>query len=170
MTQGCSGPHTGGISRVSAETCCAISWPELSRPTPRICAPFVRIRHRQTKPAAAPRHAAQLTLRPLPTVASLLWTCVQCVERARYGPAHPNGASSGGAFGFWRLSAREGSRRLGVFRDGGRFMGVNSTQPSCRSGRWRGGSRAVGRSDATCLFRRNGEDAERNAAPFLPHF
>jgi hypothetical protein len=27
-----SGPHTGGISRLSAETCCAISWPELSRP------------------------------------------------------------------------------------------------------------------------------------------
>jgi hypothetical protein len=70
VTQGCSGSQTGGISRLSAETCCAISWPELSRPTPRIFAPFVRIRHRQTKPAAAPRRAAQLAPRPLPTLSA----------------------------------------------------------------------------------------------------
>ncbi len=49
---------TGGISRLSAETCCVLSWPELSRPTPRIFALFVRIRQRQTNPAAAPRRAA----------------------------------------------------------------------------------------------------------------
>ncbi len=70
VTQGCSGPPTGGFSRLSEETCCAISWPELSRPTPRIFAPFVQIRHRQTKPAAAPRRAAQLTPRPLPTLSA----------------------------------------------------------------------------------------------------
>ena len=36
--------------------------------------------------------------------------------------------SSSGAFGFWRLSAREGTRRLGRFRGGGRFMSAKSTQ------------------------------------------
>jgi hypothetical protein len=34
------------VARVSAETCCAISCLELSRPTPRIFAPLFRIRHR----------------------------------------------------------------------------------------------------------------------------
>ena len=98
VTQGCSGPHTGCISRVSAETCCAISWPELSRPTPRIFAPFVRIRHRQTKPAAAPRRAAQLAPRPLPTLASRLRLCIKVARRARYGPTQPKRGVVG-----WRL-------------------------------------------------------------------
>ena len=51
-------PCACGISRLLTEPCCAISWPEVGRPTPRIFAPFVRIRHRQTKPAAAPRRRA----------------------------------------------------------------------------------------------------------------
>jgi hypothetical protein len=74
------------------------------------------------------------------------------VRSGRYGPAHPNGASSGGAFGFWRLSAREGTRRLGRFRVRGRLMGAKSSQRSRRSGRWRGDSGAVGRSDATAAY------------------
>jgi hypothetical protein len=48
------GRRTGGISRLSAATCCAVPWHELTRPTPRMSAPFVQIRARQTKPAAAP--------------------------------------------------------------------------------------------------------------------
>ena len=89
VTQGCPGPHTGGISRVSAETCYAISWPELSRPTPRIFAPFVRIRHRQTKPTAAPRRAAQLAPRPLLPLVSRLELCIKAVRSASYGPTQP---------------------------------------------------------------------------------
>ena len=89
VTQGCSGPHTGGTSRLSAETCCAISWPELSRPTPRIFAPFVRIRHRQTKPAAAPRRAAHITPRPLPTSDTRLEMDIKGVQSARCGPTQP---------------------------------------------------------------------------------
>ena len=86
---GCPGPHTGGISRLSAETCYAISWPELSRPTPRIFAPLLRIRHRQTKPAAAPRRAAQITPRPLPTSGTRLGMDTKGVQSARYGPTQP---------------------------------------------------------------------------------
>ena len=89
VTQGCSGPHTRGISRVSAGSCCAISWPEVGRPTPRIFAPFVQSRHRQTKPAAAPCRAAQLAPRPLPTLASRLGLCIKVARRARYGPTQP---------------------------------------------------------------------------------
>ncbi len=37
--EGCSGPHTGGISRVSAGSCCDKSLPEVGRPTPRISRP-----------------------------------------------------------------------------------------------------------------------------------
>ena len=89
VTQGCSGPHTSGISRGSAGSCCAISWPEVGRLTPRISAPFVQIWHRQTKPAAAPCRAAQLAPRPLPTLASRLGLCIKVARRARYGPTQP---------------------------------------------------------------------------------
>jgi hypothetical protein len=44
------------------------------------------------------------------------------------GQRHRTGASSGADFGFWRLSAREKSRRLGRFRDRRRFIGANITQ------------------------------------------
>ena len=49
------------------------------------------------------------------------------------GQRHRTGASSGADFGFchwafWRLSAREKSRRLGRFRDRRRFMDANITQ------------------------------------------
>ena len=44
------------------------------------------------------------------------------------GQRHRTGASSGADFGFWRLSAREKSRRLGRFRDRRRLMGANITQ------------------------------------------
>ena len=44
------------------------------------------------------------------------------------GQRHRTGASSGADFGFWRLSAREKSRRLGRFRDRRRFMGAKITQ------------------------------------------
>ena len=44
------------------------------------------------------------------------------------GQRNRTGASSGPDFGFWHLSAREERRRLGRFRDRGRFMGVKSTQ------------------------------------------
>ena len=44
------------------------------------------------------------------------------------GQRHRTGASSGADFGFWRLSAREKSRRLGRFRDRPRFMDANITQ------------------------------------------
>ena len=38
--------------------------------SPGSYAPFVQIWHRQTKHAAAPHRAAQLTLRPLPTLSA----------------------------------------------------------------------------------------------------
>ena len=44
------------------------------------------------------------------------------------GQRHRTGASSGADFGFWHLSAREKSRRLGRFRDRRRFMDANITQ------------------------------------------
>ena len=44
------------------------------------------------------------------------------------GQRHRTGASSGADFGFWRLSAREKSRRLGRFRDRRSFMYAKSTQ------------------------------------------
>ena len=68
------------------------------------------------------------------------------------GQRNRTGASSGADFGFWHLSAREERRRLGRFRTRGRFMGAKSSQPSRRSGRWRGDSCAVGRSDATAAY------------------
>ena len=68
------------------------------------------------------------------------------------GQRHRTGASSGADFGFWHLSAREKRRRLGRFPDRRRFMGAKSSQLSRRSGRWRGDSCAVGRSDATGAY------------------
>jgi hypothetical protein len=67
-----AGPHTGGISRVSAGPCCAVSWPEVGRPTPRISAPLVRI---QAPPETSPRRPArvqQLAPRPIRALADHL--------------------------------------------------------------------------------------------------
>ena len=41
-------------------------------------------------------------------------------------PAQPHGSSSGAGFGFWHLSARVGTRRLGRFRYRRRFICVKS--------------------------------------------
>jgi hypothetical protein len=98
---GDKGPQPDGISRVSPR--CALSWPAAGFPTPRISAPLVQIGHRQTKPAAAhPRRPARhQAASKHDLMASLMRIITKCIERARYGPGHPNGASSGGAVGFW---------------------------------------------------------------------
>ena len=59
------------------------------RSPPHKSAPFAQIWHRQTKPAAAPRRAAQITPRPLPTSGTRLGMDTQGVQSARYGPTQP---------------------------------------------------------------------------------
>ena len=118
--------HRCHISRGSEGSCCAIL---RSEATPGAHPRFVRIRHRQTKSAAAPRLAAQLTPRPLPTLAvRSLRTGIKGVRHARYGLTQLKGASSGADFGFWHLSPREKRRRLGRFRDRRRFMRAKSLE------------------------------------------
>jgi hypothetical protein len=118
-------PHTSGISRVSAGSCYAISWPEVCRLAPGAHPRFVQVRHRQTKPATALCLATQLAPRPLPTLTAcchgnlntaLKGASVQSAS-ARYGPTQSNGASSSADFGFLRLSAREERCRLSKFGD-----------------------------------------------------
>ena len=78
------------------------------------------------------------------------------------GQRHRTGASSGADFGFWHLSAREKRRRLGRFRGGGRFMGANFTQRvASERPMARGFPRCRPLRRDSCLFRRNGGDAER---------
>ena len=89
-------------------------------------APFVQIRHRQIKHAAAPRCASHITARPLPKMSARLGIIAQGVRHVRYGPALPNGSSSGAGFGFWHLSAREERRLLGRFRYRRRFICIKS--------------------------------------------
>jgi hypothetical protein len=50
------------------------------------------------------------------------------------GQRHRTGASSGADFGFWRLPAREKSRRLGRFRDRRRLIDANMTKPAFPAG------------------------------------
>jgi hypothetical protein len=97
------------------------------RSAPRKPAPFVQICHRQTKPAATPRRAPQLTPMPLPTQLALEWTFMVS-EVPGMGQRNRTGASSSADSGFWRPSAREKRRRLGWFRDRGTFMEAKTMQ------------------------------------------
>jgi hypothetical protein len=89
VTDGCAGRRTAGISRLSAGTCCAIPWPELSRPTPRMSAPLLQIRAPLDHARSRPTRAAQLAPRPLLPSASRLELCIKAVRSARYGPTQP---------------------------------------------------------------------------------
>ena len=62
---------------------------QFPRSAPGKSAPFVQIRHRQTKPAAAPCRASQLSPRPLPTLEARLRVDIKGVRSARYGPTQP---------------------------------------------------------------------------------
>jgi hypothetical protein len=70
VTDGCPGRRTRGISRLSAGTCCAIPWPELSRPTPRISAPLLQFRAPPDQARSRPTRAVQFAPRPLPSLSS----------------------------------------------------------------------------------------------------
>jgi hypothetical protein len=89
VTDGCPGRRTAGISRLSAGTCCAIPWPELSRPTPRMSAPLLQIRAPPDHARSRPTRAAQLAPRPLLPSASRLELCIKAVRSASYGPTQP---------------------------------------------------------------------------------
>ena len=123
----------------------------------------------QARSRPAPRHPAH------PQAASNVGNSLRsghgwCPKCQVTGQRHRTGASSGADFGFWRLSAREKRRRLGRFPDRRRFMGAKISQLSRRSGRWRGDSRAVGRSDADMPISTERRGRRAYAAPFLPQF
>ena len=90
MTDGCPGRRTAGISRLSAWTCCAIPWPELSRPTPRMSAPLLQIRAPPDHHARSrPTRATQFAPMPLLPLVSRLELCIKAVRSASYGPTQP---------------------------------------------------------------------------------
>jgi hypothetical protein len=90
VTDGCPGRRTAGISRLSAGTCCAIPWPELSRPTPRMSAPLLQIRAPPDHHARSrPTRATQFAPMPLLPLVSRLELCIKAVRSASYGPTQP---------------------------------------------------------------------------------
>ncbi len=113
------GPHAGGSLQLPASLGRCI----LRHAIPplffgKLCA----VRPNLASPDQArnlPRRASHITARPLPTLAARLGIIVQCVKHVGYVPAQPHGSSSGAGFGFWHLSARVGTRRLGRFEIAG---------------------------------------------------
>ncbi len=126
-TDGCPGRSTGGISRVSAGTCCAIPCPELSRlnRAEDICAVHPNSAPQTKRAAAAPPRLPPGRFQRSPLANE--WT-LRVSKVPGTSQRNRKGTSSGADLSFRRPSAREERRRLGRFRGRGRVMGAKSTQ------------------------------------------